>query len=337
MTSRQDGATGRASCGHDRRTFLKGVGLATAGTTAAAAGMAPRDAQGAPATVFTHPPTDAAPLPQVTLCGHKVPRMILGCNPIGGWSHAVPNLSKTMQQYFTEDVTTDFLRHAEQWGLNTWLTYWNKKPLGALRRRWEDGSKMRVYFLARLDKEGNISGAESREKGKVTDYNPLFLVHHGGVTDSLFRAGKQERVHDFVKKAHDMGYPAGVSAHNPEVFKYIEDKGWDVDVYQCCLYYVTRPKAEIREKLGTAMLGEPFLEKDRDDMLEVIQQARKPCIAFKMLAAGRHCHSPMAVAEAFQYTFSRIKPTDVAIVGMWPRFKDEVAENVGLLRQYGAA
>ena len=34
------------------------------------------------------------------------------------------------------------------------------------------------------------------------------------------------------------------------------------------------------------------------DMLEVIGNASKPCIAFKALAAGRHCHSPMAVAEA---------------------------------------
>ena len=83
------------------------------------------------------------------------------------------------------------------------------------------------------------------------------------------------------------------------------------------------------------MLGEPFLEKDRDDMLEVIQQVSKPCIAFKILAAGRHCNSPMAVAEAFQYAFSKIKKSDVLIVGMWPRFKDEVAENVGLLQRYG--
>jgi hypothetical protein len=44
----------------------------------------------------------------------------------------------------------------------------------------------------------------------------------------------------------------------------------------------------------------------------------------------------MAVAEALQYAYSKIKKTDVLIVGMWPRFKDEIAENVGLLRRYGA-
>jgi hypothetical protein len=206
-----------------------------------------------------------------------------------------------------------------------------------VRRRWEDGSKLRVYFLARMDEDGQIRGAESREVGDIREYKPLFLVHHGGVTDRLFRAGKQEQVHDFVKKVHDMGFPAGVSAHNPKVFEYIEDKGWEADLYQCCLYYVSRPKEEIRARLGTAMLGEPFLEKDRDDMLDVIRSVSKPCIAFKALAAGRLCGSPASVSEALEYAYSRIKPSDALIVGMWPRFKDEVAENVGLLRKHGAA
>jgi len=334
MTSRHPAAG--APCGHDRRTFLKGAGLAT--VASASAGLSPRPAHAAgTGPFFSEPPADAAPLPEVTLCGHKIPRMIVGCNQIGGWGHSVPSLSQTMKEYFTEDVTHDYLRHCEQWGLNTSITYWGQKPLAALRRRWEEGSKMRVYFLAKLDAEGRISGAESTEEGSITEYKPLFLLHHGGVTDRLFRAGRQETVHDFLKKAHDMGLPAGVSAHNPEVFKYIEDEGWECDLYQCCLYYVTRPQEEIRAKLGSAMLGEPFLEKDRDDMLDVVGQVSKPCIAFKILAAGRHCASPTGVEDAFEYAFSKIKPTDVVIVGMWPRFKDEVAENVGLLRKYGAA
>lgn len=43
-------------CGHDRRTFLKGVGLATAAGTAATAGLAPPAAEAAgTAPVFTEP------------------------------------------------------------------------------------------------------------------------------------------------------------------------------------------------------------------------------------------------------------------------------------------
>ena len=122
MNSRHPAAGTTTPCGHDRRTFLKGVGLATAAGTAATAGLTPGPAEAAgTAPVFTEPAADMAPLPHVTIAGHKVPRMILGCNPIGGWAHSVPNLSKTMQQYFTPEVTYDFLQHAEKWGMNTWI------------------------------------------------------------------------------------------------------------------------------------------------------------------------------------------------------------------------
>jgi hypothetical protein len=134
------GQTSGTRHGHDRRTFLKGAGLAAAASTAASSGLTPAPVEGAgTGPFFTEPPADAAPLPEVTLCGHKVPRMIVGCNQIGGWSHSVPSLSKAMEEYFTPELTGEFLRHCEKWGLNTWLTYWGKKPLGALRRRWEEG------------------------------------------------------------------------------------------------------------------------------------------------------------------------------------------------------
>jgi hypothetical protein len=42
------------------------------------------------------------------------------------------------------------------------------------------------------------------------------------------------------------------------------------------------------------------------------------------------------VDEAFRYAFGRIKKTDAVIVGMYPRFEDEVALNAGYARRYGA-
>ena len=39
---------------------------------------------------------------------------------------------------------------------------------------------------------------------------------------------------------------------------------------------------------------------------------------------------------AFKFIYENIKPTDGVIIGMFPRFKDEIAENAGLARKYGA-
>jgi hypothetical protein len=39
--------------------------------------------------------------------------------------------------------------------------------------------------------------------------------------------------------------------------------------------------------------------------------------------------------SAFRYAFDRIKRTDAVIVGMYPRFEDEVRLNAGNARKYG--
>lgn len=299
-----------------RRAFLAGAVAAglTSGSAAASPGMGRQNPQ---------------PLPQVTIAGVTIPRMIVGCNPIGGWSHMSRYMTMAMTEYFTLERTVEFLSRCESLGLNVWLTYWDEKPRKALRALWEKGSRIRPYFLGTLEETGSISK-------DVLDFKPIWHVHHGNATDTLFRAGKQEQVHDFVKKVHDvLGIPAGISAHNPDCIKYAEDKGWECDLYQCCLYYVTRPHEEIRAKLGAAPLGEPFLDADRDAMLNVIRQVKKPCLVFKILGAGRLCESDYAVEEAFAYALRGIKKSDAIIVGMWPRFKDEITENIGYLRKYG--
>ena len=320
--------------GASRRGFIKQIcagSLAAASLPLTASRSEAADLDNLPPVVVP------GPIPQVTIRGTRIPRMIIGSNPIGGWSHSVHNLSLAMPDYFTLERTVAFLKRCEKAGLDVWLSYWADKPLQALRTLWDQGYKTRPYFLGSLNPKGELAGAESGVKGQIKDYKPIFYVHHGNTTDFLFSVGKQEQVHTFVKKVHDeLGIVAGVSAHNPDNIKYMEDKGWEVDVYQCCLYYLTRPKEQIRAKLGTAMLGEPFLETDRDNMLKVIQQVKKPCIAFKILAAGWHCESEQGVEDAFEYTLSRIKKSDAILVGFWPKFKDELTQDIEFLCQYGA-
>jgi len=281
-------------------------------------------------TSASQTPTAPSPLPKVTIAGVTIPRMIVGCNPIGGWSHMCRNMTLAMTDYFTLERTVSFLRSCERVGLDVWLAYWDEKPRKALKTLWASGSRIRPYFLGTLDDNGKLSR-------DILEYRPIWHVHHGNVTDMLFRAGRQSQVHDFIKRVHDeLGIPAGISAHNPDCIKYAEEKGWEADFYQCCLYYVTRPHEEIRAKLGAAPLGEPFLDTDRDAMLDVIRQVKKPCLAFKILAAGRLCDSDWSVEEAFRIALSGIKKTDAIIVGMWPKYKDEVAQNVALLKKYGS-
>ncbi len=85
--------------------------------------------------------------------------------------------------------------------------------------------------------------------------------------------------------------------------------------------------------LGDLPLGQVFLESDPPRMCRAIRQTRRPCLAFKILAAGRHGATREQLERAFRFAFENIKPEDAVIVGMYPRFKDEIRENVELVRR----
>jgi len=81
------------------------------------------------------------------------------------------------------------------------------------------------------------------------------------------------------------------------------------------------------------MQSEVYLQDDPPRMYKVFQQTGKPCVAFKILAAGR-VSSPEA---AFKRAFASIKPIDLVCVGMFPRVKDEVKENAWWTAVHGTA
>jgi hypothetical protein len=79
----------------------------------------------------------------------------------------------------------------------------------------------------------------------------------------------------------------------------------------------------------------PFYRNDPQVMTRVVRQVKQPCLAFKILGAGRMCGSQETVREAFRFAFANIKPSDAVIVGMYPRFFDEIGANARWVGQYG--
>ncbi len=313
-------------CGQGNRLNRRDFLAASCGAAAAlaASGITERSAaaqEAASATAQTL-------LPTIQLGDHQVTRLVAGYNPIGGHSHTTLNMARHMREYFTAEQTAEFLLHCESQGINTWQYDHTDKVLKAIGIAREKGCGLQLICL-------HAERAHDASLGDVMTQKPIAIVHHGGVTDSLFRAGRAEKVHDFVKKVHDAGALAGVSSHNPTNVKRIADEGWENDLFMTCFYYVTRPREEMEKELGKVPVGEPFFESDRDDMTAVVRQVKQPCLGFKILAAGRLCWSQPSVEQAFKYAFERTKPTDAVIVGMFPRYTDEVAENAGYTRTHG--
>jgi hypothetical protein len=275
------------------------------------------------------PTTPAGTLAKVALGPYQLSRLIVGANPIHGYSYQGAHADQHMKEYFTVEQTVAFLRRCEHEGINTFQFSPGGVIPETLQILRDKGSKMNLICL---------HSDRAKLKADAETLRPIAFVHHGGASDRLFSQGKSQRVHDYVKAVHDAGLLAGVSAHNPDVIKRIADEGWNVDFFMTCFFFVTRsilPGAmDNVGPLKTLEFVYPFFKDDPMAMTEVIRQVKQPCLAFKILGAGRLCKNQESVKAAFQFAFERIKPTDAVIVGMYPRFFDEIHANAEYARQF---
>jgi hypothetical protein len=266
--------------------------------------------------------TDPA-IPSITLGSHRISRLICGCNPILGYSYMGHHTDRQMREYYTTEQTVEFLLNCEKAGITTHQASSRHDYINLLR---EKGSKLQIICLD--------SGQEKiKETNRIMQ--PIAIVHHGGVTDRLFAEGNSRVVHDYVKAVRDCGLLAGVSAHNPGVIKQIADEGWEVDFFMTCFYFLTRNHDKEDHMTILPVGSYNFFINDPLAMTKVIKQVKQPCLAFKILGAGRLCSGEDKVRAAFQFAFENIKPTDGVIVGMFPWFFDEIGANVKYVKEFG--
>jgi hypothetical protein len=304
-----------------RRRFLSQLSVAAAGTTWATANISRGSKKASP---------DSPLLPTIRLGEHHVTRLIVGSNPISGYSYMGPIMDRHMREYFTPEQTTEFLWDCERAGINTHQFSDPARMASVFRTLRERGSKMQFICLH----SGQPQAMPIEQV--VRDTQPIAIVHHGGVTDRLFREGKSQEVREFTKRVRDAGVLAGVSAHNPDCIQRIADEGWPVDFFMTCFYYLTRTKEELEKtQVKTLQIGYSFFASDPAAMTAVARQVEQPCLGYKILAAGRKCRDAKVVKEAFQFAFEHLKPTDAVIVGMYPRFHDQISENAEFTRQLG--
>lgn len=306
-----------------RRSFLAAAGAAGAITHADASSPKP----GAVAIV-----EEPLALPRVNFFGTEITRLIIGSNPLYGYSHVNVIFDRLMREWMTQDRRVETLHRAEAAGINTWQVHYNEPTMEDFKRYRDEGGKMHWVLLGdfALMKDWSLIK-------EVAKLKPLGIAHHGNRTDDRFREGRMDIVHDFVKAVQDAGLPGGISTHNPAVIDYVESKGWRVDYYMTCLYQVTRTREDARKEFGESPLPETFMERDPERMTARIRQTRKPCLAFKLLGAGRVINRPEMVDTAFQFALEHIKPNDAVIVGMFPKYANEMRENAERVARICAA
>src|SRR5262245_39335745 len=302
----------------DRRDFIQQI-------TGLAAGVAVLT----PEAVAESPQAVPALLPTIALGRHTVTRLILRGNPVYGYSHFNRLLNQHQIAWHTPERVVELLRRCEQSGINTWQNSYAERTLDDVERVRAAGVHFHWLCLGKTDwdKKPEFIAAAAKRK-------PIGIAPHGALAERLHRQNQLTTLTDLLKRIRDQGTLVGLSAHNPALIELAEERGWDVDYYMCCLYYLTRPRAEYQKLLGDDLpLGELYLPSDPPRMFKVIQSVRKPCLAYKVLAAGRRVGNAGEIRKCFETALANIKPTDAVIVGMYQQFNDQVSENAGLVRE----
>jgi hypothetical protein len=283
----------------------------------------------APASADDKPQAAANLLPTIQLGRHAVTRLIIGGNPIYGYSHFNKMLSQHQVAWHTPDRVVELLQHAEKIGINTWQNSYAERTLDDLERFRSAGGKMNWLCLGKPDWDEQPDRIADAAKHK-----PIGIAPHGHLAERLHRQNKLAVLTDLLKRIRDQGVLVGLSAHNPALIELAEEKGWDVDYFMCCLYYLTRPREEYQKILSADLpLGEIYLPTDPPRMFKAIRSTKKPCLVYKVLAAGRRIGSPKEIRQCFETALTNIKPTDALIVGMYQEFNDQVGENAAIVRE----
>ena len=308
-----------------RREFLAGAAAVTAGVMAAKAESAAAEEL----------------LPTVALGKHQVTRFIVGSNPVYGYSHFNRQYDQHMQEWFTDERIVQLLLDCEKAGINTWQASYNHNMARQFPKIRDAGCKIQFvclaaswHFDAKLARtpdvvvDGTIKCAQAAAK-----FNPVGIAFHGWATDMLFRAGKIDMLRSYVNAVHDLGFPAGISTHNPLILEALEEKNFANEFYMASLHYLSRRPEDWQRDIGTQPVGEVYVATDPPKMCEAVRKSSKPCLVYKVLAAGRKCGSPDEVRSAVEFAYKNIKPTDACIVGLYPRYTDQVRDDSRMVRE----
>jgi len=262
-------------------------------------------------------------LPTIRIRNLTVSRLVVGGNPISGFSHAGPARTTAMLDYFTAENAKKLLRHCEECGINTGFMRADNHIIRLLREYWNEGGKIQWFAQTGTGEspDGDI------RKAKACGAKAIYV--HGGAVDSFCGSGDCESLRKQLDLIRELGLPAGCAGHNPQYLLEIERQSWAPDFYMVCLYNVLGYKGKLN-----AAGDEKFAPGDRKIALDAIAALPRPCFAYKILAAGR-----LNPREAFNEVFSRIKSSDGVAVGMFPpdaKSGDIVAENVAYVNEFAA-
>jgi hypothetical protein len=258
-------------------------------------------------------------LPTTRIGNVKLTRLVMGGNPIRGFSHGGATRDAAMIDYFTTANAKALLSRLEKNGIDTVFLRGDRHINRLLREYWNEGGKLQWVAQTQTD------GDPIRNVDQPAAAGAKAIYVHGGTIDHNFERGDMDTARRQLDRIHELGLPAGVASHMPSNIRKLLDLGWPIDFFMICLYNIPG----YRGKLGAGE-DEKFIEGDRAKSLVLFKQIEVPCVAYKIMGAGR-----VPARRAFEEVGRFLKAIDLVNVGMYPPDNPRIVEeNVALATEF---
>ena len=256
-------------------------------------------------------------MPLVPVGPLQMSRLIVGGNPFSGIAHQTPEVSAEMLEYYTTARIKETLAECERHGINTLVARADQHVMRLLHEYWNEGGK--IQWLAQTAPEmGSIE--DNIRRARFYGAHACYL--QGGLVDQHFERGDMERLRAPLALIRALGMATGIAAHRPQAHLEAQRLELDCDLHMVCFYNLTGHRGRIE----VAAQGEQYLPEDREAAVAVRRQLNKPCLAYKIFAAGRN-----EPRQALEYAYAHIRATDAVVMGVYTRRRPhEVAENVAV-------
>ncbi len=236
--------------------------------------------------------------PRTMVGGVSLPRLIVGTNWFMGFSHTSLAKDKFIKEHQTREriaeILTVFLENGIDAVMGGPVPYMDEAVRMAEDRT---GQRMiRIWTpIFNLTPDGTPESEPERTLDLCKELDATFCLPHQCVTDALVdrRSGTIRDLDRYTQMIRAREMIPGLSTHMPETVAYADRMGADVETY-----------IQIYNAAGFLM------QVEADWVMKIIQNARKPVMTIKPLAAGR-----LLPVVGLAFVWNTIRDMDMVTIG----------------------
>ena len=277
-------------------------------------------------------------LPKGKLGKYEISRLVLGCNPMGGWAHSrdLSYVGQLSRQWHTETKMKETWAIAEQAGINMCnIGEFQYKAINEFRR--ETGSKMLYNCQCLTGSPDDILAPVK----KAIDNGIDLIYIQGENVDRLARNNQMDILVTAIDYISSQGIPAGVGAHSLKSLEASIKAGIKPDFYFKTFHhdnYWSATPPEYRSDYTDYSMT-PITDRNKwndnmwdqfcDQTIEFFKSIDVPFFGFKVLAAGA-----IRPADGIRWAFEN--GADFVCLGMYDfQVVEDVNTTINILANLG--